>query len=305
MLQQNIKHIGVIGTGVIGTSWATYFLSKGFEVTASDPAPGAEKNLRAAIAANDPTLPLNLVHFESDPEKAVRDVQFVQENGPERLNFKQELFKRLDACTDPSVLLVSSSSGITPSEFQSHAKHPERILLGHPFNPPHLIPLVEVCGGKATSEEAIQQTLAFYTAIGKKPIRLNKEMKGHVANRLQAALWQEAFYLVQQGVASAEDVDLAISHGPGLRWALLGPFLNLYLSGGPGGIKHFLEHVGPSIQTWLNDLGKIEINDELIVLLSKNIDGMLEGKDISKIAEDRNRVLLALMEMKGQTENLP
>jgi 3-hydroxyacyl-CoA dehydrogenase len=305
MLQQNIKHIGVIGTGVIGTGWATYFLSKGFEVTASDPAPGAEKNLWAGIAANDPTLPLNLLHFESDPEKAVRDVQFVQENGPERLVFKQELFKRLDACTDPSVLLVSSSSGITPSEFQLHAKHPERILLGHPFNPPHLIPLVEVCGGKAMSEEAIQQTLAFYTAIGKKPIRLNKEMKGHVANRLQAALWQEAFYLVQQGVVSAEDVDLAISHGPGLRWALLGPFLNLYLSGGQDGIKHFLEHVGPSIQTWLNDLGKIEINDELIALLSKKVDEMLEGKDIRKIENDRNRVLLALMDMKDKAENLP
>jgi len=305
MLQQNIKHISIIGTGVIGTSWATYFLSKGFEVTASDPAPGAEKNLRAAIAANDPTLPLNLLHFKIDPEKAVRDVQFVQENGPETLAFKQELFKILDACTDPSVLLVSSSSGITPSEFQSQAKHPERILLGHPFNPPHLIPLVEVCGGKATSEEAIQQTLAFYTAIGKKPIRLNKEMKGHVANRLQAALWQEAFYLVQQGVASAEDIDLAISQGPGLRWALLGPFLNLYLSGGQGGIKHFLEHVGPSIQTWLNDLGKIEINEELIALLSKKVDGMLEGKDISKIAEDRNRVLLTLMDMKDKAENLP
>ncbi len=305
MLQQNIKHIGVIGTGVIGASWVTYFLSKGFEVTATDPAPDAENMLRKSILANDPSIPLNLLYFENDMEKAVRNVQFVQENGPERLDIKQELFKQLDTFTDPSVLLVSSSSSLMPTEFQAGAKHPERILLGHPFNPPHLIPLVEVCGGKATSEDAIQQAIAFYQSIGKKPIRLRKEIPGHIANRLQAALWQEAFYLVQQGVASAEDIDLAVSEGPGLRWALLGPFLNLHLSGGQGGIRYFLEHLGQPFQALMDDLGKIEINEELIAILSNENSATLEGKDLQQIVLERNQILLKLMDIKNKTINLP
>ena len=305
MSHHHIKHIAVIGTGVIGTSWATLFLSKGFEVTASDPAPGAENALRAAIIANDPSARLDRLHFEADPEKAVKNVQFVQENGPENLTLKQELFRRIDACTDPSVLLVSSSSGIMPSEFQVGAKHPERILLGHPINPPHLIPLVEVCGGKITSDDAIQQTIDFYRSIGKKPIGLHKEMRGHVANRLQAAVWQEAFYLVEQGVASAEDIDLAMSEGPGLRWALLGPFLNLYLSGGKAGIRHMLEHLGEPMQLWMDDLGKVEVNNELIDILSDEVARMLKNRDMDKIAADRNRILLELMELKNKASNLP
>jgi carnitine 3-dehydrogenase len=295
-----IKHIGIVGTGVIGASWATYFLSKGFEVTATDTAPGAEARLRAAIINNDHTIPLDKLHFEVDVEKAVKNVHFVQENGPEELSVKQELFKRLDVYTDPEVLLVSSSSGIKPTDFQLFAKHPERILLGHPFNPPHLIPLVEVCGGEATSEKSIQQTIAFYSAIGKKPIRQYKEMPGHVTNRLQAALWQEAFYLVQQGVASVADIDSAISDGPGLRWALLGPFMNICLGGGTGGINHFLEHLGQPMQIWMNDLGKIEINDELIKLLSEQTDALLTGRDISNIATARNEKLAKLLKLKAE-----
>ncbi|TWI20327.1 3-hydroxyacyl-CoA dehydrogenase NAD-binding domain-containing protein [Sphingobacterium siyangense] len=304
-MSNKIKHVAVIGTGVIGISWVTYFLSKGLEVTASDPAPDAEERLRKGITLNNPDISLELLHFEVDPVKAVKGVQFVQENGPERLEIKQELFAKLDAATDPSVLIVSSSSGIQASEFQMSAKHPERILLGHPFNPPHLIPLVEVCGGKATSEEAVLQTIEFYKSIGKKPIRLLKEKKGHVANRLQAALWQEAFYLVKEGVASIEDIDLAISQGPGLRWALLGPFLNLHLSGGNGGIKHVLEHLGPPMESWMKDLGTIEIDQNLIELISTELSNVLKGKDLQKIIDDRNKVLLDLMDMKSKAVELP
>lgn len=304
-MSNKIKHVAVIGTGVIGISWVTYFLSKGLEVTASDPAPDAEQKLRDGIAFNNPNLSLELLHFEQDVIKAVKNVQFVQENGPERVELKQELFKKLDAATDPSVLLVSSSSGIKASDFQMAAAHPERILLGHPFNPPHLIPLVEVCGGKATSEDAVRRTMEFYKSIDKKPIKLLKEKAGHVANRLQAALWQEAFYLVKEGVASAEDIDLAISQGPGLRWALLGPFLNLHLSGGNGGIRHVLEHLGPPMESWMKDLGKIEINEELIQLMSDELSKVLEGRDISKIIEDRNEVLINLMDMKTKAVELP
>lgn len=305
MPKNNITHVGIIGTGVIGTSWATHFLNKGMEVTAIDPAPDAEKKLRAGVAANAPEASQDLLHFEKDLAKAVQDVQFVQENALERVGFKKQLFKKLDAATAPSVILASSSSSITASEFQMGTAHPERVVLGHPFNPPHLIPLVEVCGGRTTSEETVEMTMAFYRSIGKEPIRLHKEIKGHIANRLQAALWQEASYLVQQGVASTEDIDLAISHGPGLRWALLGPFLNLDLSGGEGGIRHTLEHLGTAINSILNDLGKVEMNPELIALLSNGVSEQLEGKDLSKILQQRNDLLAALLELKNKTTALP
>ena len=305
MEEQRITHVGVIGTGVIGISWATNYLSKGLKVTASDPAPKAEELLRAGIKENDPNIDQDRLQFVKDPQKALENVQFVQESGPERLEIKQQLFKALDEATDPSVLLVSSSSGIKASEFQMAASHPERILLGHPFNPPHLIPLVEVCGGKATSEDAIKRTIAFYNSLGKKPIRLLKEMKGHVANRLQAALWQECFYLVQQGVTSAEDIDIAISQGPGLRWAILGPYLNLYLSGGDGGIRHVLEHLGPPMESWMKDLGRIEIDTKLTDLLSDDLAKMLAGRDLEKIVHERNEVLLELMDAKAKATDLP
>lgn len=305
MTADKINRVAVIGTGVIGASWVIHFLSKGLEVTASDPGGDAEKKLRDYLATHAPQLSPDGLHFEKEAEKAVQGAQFVQENGPERPDLKKALFKQLDAATDPSVLLVSSSSGIAASLFQSEASHPERILLGHPFNPPHLIPLVEVCGGRATAEWAIQKTIGFYEATGKRPIRLHKEMKGHVANRLQAALWQEAFYLVQQGVASAEDIDLAISQGPGLRWALLGPFLNLHLSGGEGGIKHSLEHLGPPMQSWMQDLGRVEINEDLISLLSDEVSRELQGRDLPELVRARNKVLVTLMALKSSDANLP
>jgi len=164
--------------------------------------------------------------------------------------------RHIFAAVPSDSLIATSSSGILISDIQDAAAYPERVLLGHPFNPPHLIPLVEVVGGRLTCEDAIKKALAFYGSIGKKPIRIRREVKGHIANRLQAALWREAFFLVEQGIASVEDVDTAIAHGPGLRWALLGPFLNLHLSGGAGGIAHVLEHLGPPIESWWRDLGE-------------------------------------------------
>src|SRR5919199_137302 len=226
-----IQRVAIIGTGVIGASWATYFLAQGLDVTATDPAPGAEPALRDTIEAQWPVMramglasgaSLDRLRFAASPEAAVAEAQFVQENGPERLDLKRDLFRRLDEAAPPEAILATSSSTITVSEFQDAcARHPERVVLGHPFNSPHRIPLVEVAGGRTTSEEAVERALAFYRGIGKHPIRLRREIKGHVANRLQAALWQEAFHLVATGVASVADVDAAISHGPGLRWALL------------------------------------------------------------------------------------
>lgn len=303
-MSNSIHHVAVIGTGLIGISWVTHFLSKGLEVTASDPAPGAEDRLKAGIASNDPNLSLERLRFSKDPVAAVKNAQFVQENGPERIEVKKELFKQLDAATDPLVILASSSSGIAVSDFQINTIHPERILLGHPFNPPHLIPLVEVCGGKLTSEQAIVAAIEFYESMGKKTIRLHKEMKGHVANRLQAALWQEAFYLLQEGVASAEDIDRAISEGPGLRWAILGPFLNLHLSGGSGGIQHMLEHLGPPMESWMESLGKVSIDEKLTRLVSAEVTKFLESKDITQITEGRNHILKQLLKLKEDTKSL-
>jgi carnitine 3-dehydrogenase len=239
----NVKRVAVVGTGVIGASWVAYFLAHGLDVNATDPSPGAEARLREAVAQHWPTLErfglaegasLDRLRFHDSLEDAVSVADFVQENGPERMDFKIDLFRRMDAAAPPDTLLASSSSGLAISGVQSGCAHPQRVVLGHPFNPPHLIPLVEVIGGEQTSADAIEHTMAFYAAIGKRPIHVKREVKGHIANRLQAALWREAFHLVNEGVASVADIDTAIAHGPGLRWAVMGPFMNLHLSGGTG-----------------------------------------------------------------------
>lgn len=302
-----IKRVAVVATGVIGASWAAHFLAHGLDVVASDPASGAEDRLRASIDQHWPTLErLGLapgasrerLSFDADLERAVSGVDFVQENGPEREDFKIALFKRLDAALLPSVILASSSSGLLPTRIQSECKYPQRVVLGHPFNPPHLIPLVEVIGGKQTSAATIERTMAFYTAIGKKPIHGRKEMKGHIANRLQAALWREAFHLVEQGVASVEDVDIAIAHGPGVRWAVLGPFMNLHLSGGAGGIEHVLEHLGGPIESWWKDLGAPEMTPALKAKVTAGVAQALHGRTVPSIEAARDELIVHLLKDK-------
>jgi 3-hydroxyacyl-CoA dehydrogenase len=190
------------------------------------------------------------------------------------------------------------------SDIQDAAAHPERVVLGHPFNPAHLMPLVEVVGGRLTSEDAVEKALAFYGSIGKRPIHIRREVKGHLANRLQAALWREAFYLVEQGIASVEDVDAAIAHGPGLRWALLGPFLNLHLSGGTGGIADVLEHFGPPLESWWRDLGDVTLNEELNAAIARGVTEELGGADLAHLARQRDDLLLALLQLKADTDRL-
>ena len=229
----SVQRVAVVGTGVIGASWAAHFLAHGLDVVATDPAPGAEERLRADVAAHWPRARADRstarrrtgCRSPPTPAEAVADADFVQENGPEREDVKHALFAVLDEAARPEVVLASSSSGLLPSAIaRGCPRHPERVLIGHPFNPPHLIPLVEVVPGEKTAEEAVDAAMAFYTAVGKRPIRLRQELPGHVANRLQAALWQEAYSLVDRGVATVADIDTAIAHGPGLRWAVLGPF---------------------------------------------------------------------------------
>src|SRR5258707_1152943 len=222
-----IKKIAIVGTGVIGASWAAQYLARGFDVVATDPAPNAEANLRKYVDEAWPQLiaigltaggSKDRLSFTTNMTEALAKADLVQENGPERPDFKIKLYADMDAVTPADSIIASSSSGITPSVMQSQCKHPERIVIGHPFNPPHIIPLVEVVGGAKTSPEAIQRAIAFYTSIGKKPIHLHKELPGHVGNRLQAALYKEIMYLIQQGVLSVSDADDAVSYGAALRW---------------------------------------------------------------------------------------
>src|SRR5260370_9614473 len=265
-----LGRIAVVGTGVIGASWVAYCLAKGFDVAATDPADGDEKRLRTLVDGFWPALervglaeggPRSRLRFDRDIRRAVEGCAFLQATGPERIDGKRDLLAKISAVVPADSLIAMSSSGILISDIQDAAACPERVVLGHPFNPPHLMPLVEVVGGRLTSEDAVKQALAFYGSIGKKPIHIRRAVKWHLANRLQAALLREAFYLVEQGIASVEDVDTAIAHGPGLRWALLGPFLNLHLSGGAGGIAHVLEHLGTPLEICGRELGNVTLND--------------------------------------------
>jgi len=301
-------NIGVVGTGVIGASWAAHFLAHGHDVVATDPAPGAEDRLRADVAAHWPVLqpvegasPERLT-FTADPAAAATAADFVQENGPEREDVKHALYAVLDEAARPDVVLASSSSGMLPSVIaRGCPRHPERVVIGHPFNPPHLIPLVEVVPGEKTSEATVERALAFYAAVGKKPIRLRQEVPGHVANRLQAALWQEAYSLVERGVATVADIDAAIANGPGLRWAVLGPFLNQHLSGGPGGLAHILEHLGPPTEQWWRDLGRVTLSPELNAKLVSGVDDELAGIDPAELVARRDAVLTTLLAAKART----
>ena len=311
MTAAGVQRVAVVASGVIGASWAAQFLAHGLDVVATDPAKGAEERLRAEVAAHWPVLEqLGLAEgaspdrlgFTADPAEAVADADFVQENGPEREDVKHALFAVLDAAARPEVVLASSSSGLLPTAIaRGCARHPERVVIGHPFNPPHLIPLVEVVPGERTSEAAVQQALDFYAAVGKRPIRLRHELPGHVANRLQGALWREAYSLVERGVASVADIDTAIAFGPGLRWAVLGPFVNQHLSGGAGGLAHVLAHLGPPMAEVWRDLRDIELTPELVALLVRGVDEELAGIDPAELIADRDALLTALHAAKSRT----
>ncbi|HWT38498.1 MAG TPA: 3-hydroxyacyl-CoA dehydrogenase NAD-binding domain-containing protein [Paraburkholderia sp.] len=307
-------NVAIVGTGVIGAGWATHFLAQGFAVTATDPAAGAESRLREWIDNSwDAVERLGLASgasrqnltFTGDVAAAVRDADFIQESGPERLDVKHTLIANIESAAKTDAIIASSSSGLSVSEIQAGARHPERIVLGHPFNPAHIIPLVEVGGGRLTSPESVAKAMAFYAATGKKPIRIDKEVKGHIANRLQVALWQEAISLVQRGVASVEAIDAAIAYGPGLRWALLGPFLNLHASGGSGGVTHLLQHLGPAQREWARDLGTYPENDDYIESIAKGVDAELAPYDFAEMLRQRDELLIRLLEAKRHLSQIP
>jgi 3-hydroxyacyl-CoA dehydrogenase len=305
---QPIRRIAIIGTGVIGASWTALFLAKGLKVVATDIAPNAEAQLRAFVEAAWPALTrLGLAPGASQANltftpvlaQALTDVDLVQENGPERLEFKQDLYRQLDELLPPHVIIASSTSTLPMSSIQVGAVlHPERCVVGHPFNPPHLIPLVEIVGGTKTSEETIQRAMEFYTSIGKQAVRLNKELRGHVANRLQFAVAREVYYLVSEGVLSAADVDTALSWGPGLRWGLMGNMMLNHLGGGPGGIEHFFhQFAGPMTAGW-KELGSPELTPEVQKKLIDGVHAEVGSRSIEELEAERDELLLGLIELR-------
>ena len=305
-MPEGITHVAVLGTGTIGASWAANFLAQGLSVAASDPAPGAEDFLKRFIENAWPTLAAlgvadgadpGRLSFSANPLDAAAGAQFVQESGPERIEVKVALFEQISRVLSPDAIIASSSSTLLPTAMQERCTHPERVLLGHPFNPPHLIPLVEVCGGERTSPEAIDRAMRFYKAIGKHPIRLNKEMPGHVSNRLQSALWREAAYLVEQGVVDVADVDAAVAMGPGLRWALMGPILTFHLGGGAGGLGYLMEHIDVS-KLW-PDLGTPAMTPAFKQTLIDGVNAEAGQRPVAELAAERDRRLLALLKAIG------
>ncbi|QIG98097.1 3-hydroxyacyl-CoA dehydrogenase NAD-binding domain-containing protein [Bradyrhizobium sp. 6(2017)] len=303
-----IRRVAIIGTGVIGASWASLFLARGLDVAATDVAPGAEAALKHFVATAWPALQRlglapgasqNRLSFTGDLKDAVKDADLVQENGPEKIEFKKTLYRQLDEVLHPSVIIASSSSGLTMSEIQSACEmHPERCVIGHPFNPPHLIPLVEIVGGAKTSEATIKRAAEFYTSIGQRTVRVNKEMPGHVANRLQAALAREVYYLVAEGVVSAADVDTALCWGPGLRWGIMGNMVLNHLGGGPGGIEHFFQQFAGPMTAWWKTLGSPVLTPDVQKKLIDSVHTELGSRTIEELAAERDEVLLGLLALR-------
>jgi 3-hydroxyacyl-CoA dehydrogenase len=309
---KQVQNIAIVGTGVIGASWAALYLARGFNVVATDPGPNAEENLRRFIDAAwkdltviglSPNASRDHLQFTTDMKKALSDADFVQENGPERKDFKIKLFADMDAATPPDSIIASSSSGLTMSIMQSACKHPERCVIGHPFNPPHVIPLVEVVAGEKTSPQTVERVISFYASIGKKPIQVRKEVVGHVANRLQAALYREVVYLIEQGVLDVADADAAVCWGPGLRWGVMGPNLLFHLGGGQGGIQHFMEQFTGPLATWWKDLGKItDFSPEVKQLIIRGVQDEAGNRSIEELERERDAMLLELLATRAKDE---
>lgn len=306
---KTVQRIAIVGTGVIGASWASQYLARGFDVVATDPAPNAEDNLRKYVDGAWPHLVAiglspgaskDRLSFTTDMREGLATADFVQENGPERPDFKIKLFADIDDATPVDSIIASSSSGIIPSVMQSQCAHPERVLVGHPFNPPHIIPLVEVVGGKKTAPEAIDRAMAFYTSIGKKAIRLNQEIPGHAANRLQTALYREVMYLIEQGILNVADADDAVSWGPGLRWGVMGPSLQWHLGGGAGGIAHFMDHLMDPMAASFARLGDPHVTPELKKTITEGVLREAGGRTVEQLAQEENDVLVGLLRLRAR-----
>ncbi|OUR69255.1 hypothetical protein A9Q76_10035 [Arcobacter sp. 31_11_sub10_T18] len=279
--------VAVLGCGVIGLSWVKGFVESNHDVQVWDPDTKVKDTIES-LSKNYPNVKLS---FYEDVRDAVLNADFIQENAPESITIKQELYRDISDAIGENTILASSTSTLKASDFQMGLHYADRILVGHPFNPPHLLPLVEVVGGLQTSQKTISQAMEFYKSIGKKPIRLNVEKKGHLANRLQAAVWREAVDAVLSGQASVEDVDTAITAALGPRWAVMGPFETFHMGGGEGGLEHFLEHLGDAFEDLWDDANRPVVSREDKKNLISQIQTKLEGKSIKELSNKRDENL--------------
>lgn len=297
-----IKHAACLGAGVIGASWAALFLASGRSVAIYDPGEGVEKSVREYIERAWPAMEeLGLtgrgnpdaVSFHADAAEAVDGAGFMQESVPERLPIKNSVYSEVENALPRDAVVASSASGLTLGQMQQGWRDPSRLILGHPFNPPHLIPLVEVMANTRTDSDVLELAEAFYADVGKVTIRVNKEVPGHVANRLQAAIWREAIHLITTGVASVGDVDKAIQAGPGLRWAAMGP-TTLFSLGAHGGLQAFFDHFTDTFNGWWDDLGRPYLSREVIEEIVAGLHEATEGQSEEPLVEKRDAMILAI-----------
>ena len=306
---EDVRTVTCIGAGVIGGGWAAYFLARGYRVVAWDPAEDAEARLRHLVRAAWPALTelglsegasLDDLSVEHDLATACARADFVQESAPEDLELKRALLADIDAVTPADVVISSSTSGYAMSEMQDRCAHPERTVVGHPFNPPYLIPLVEVVGGTATAREVVRWTADFFRHAGKSVITMDREVPGFIANRLQEALWREALHMVAAGEATVEQIDRSITDGPGLRWPIHGPMLTFHLAGGQGGMAHMLDHFGPSLQSPWTRLVAAELTPELRDAVVDGCDREADGRSIDDLVAERDRGVIAILRALGR-----
>ncbi|MQY05388.1 3-hydroxyacyl-CoA dehydrogenase NAD-binding domain-containing protein [Actinomadura macrotermitis] len=305
-----VRRVTVVGGGVIGASWTALFLARGLAVTLSDPQPDIERSVRDYIARAAPALDglgldtaglTDRLTFEADLAAAVRDTDLVQENGPERLELKQRIWRTIEDNAPATAIFATSTSGIPATDIAEALGEPGRLVVGHPFNPPHLVPLVEVVPGRKTSPEAVERASRFYTALGKKPQVLRKEVPGFVANRLQSAIFRECVHLVADGVVTEQQLDDIVTSSIGLRWAVAGPFLTFHLGGGEGGLAHFLPHLGVAMEHAWKEMAAehVAFDDETVTLLTEQAADF--GGTIDQLAERRDQGQIAVMRALGET----
>ncbi|MEU1047254.1 3-hydroxyacyl-CoA dehydrogenase NAD-binding domain-containing protein [Streptomyces sp. NPDC005897] len=308
---ENVRRVACVGAGVIGGGWVAHFLARGYDVTAWDPAPDASRKLRRLVDAAWPTLTLlgladgastDRLTVADTLEEAVADADFVQESAPEKLDLKRDLLARLDAATPPGVVIASSTSGYPMTDMQTAAADPSRLVVGHPFNPPYLIPLVEVVGGERTDPASVAWAARFYEVAGKSVITMDNEVPGFIANRLQEALWREALHMVANGEATVRDIDLSITEGPGLRWAVMGPMLTFALAGGEGGMAHMLDHFGPSLKSPWTRLAAPELDKELYNAVVAGCDEAADGRSLADLVAERDRGVVEVLRATGRLD---
>ena len=284
-------HVAVLGCGVIGLSWAMALLSKGYSVRVWDPDPEIENKLEPLRLQ----FPRSSLSIHDSPEQAVTGARFVQESGPESLDIKKALYTHMASVIGPDCIVASSTSTLPPSQLQKGSAFADRIVIGHPFNPPHLLPLVEVVGGSQTSSQTIERAMAFYRSIGKQPIHLRTERPGHLANRLQAAVWREAIDAVASGQCTVADVDIAMTAALGPRWAVMGPFKTFQLGGGVGGLEHFFEHLGDAFEALWDDAKRPQVTDKLKQQLITEAQQLTVGRSYSELTGERDKQLQAVL----------